>query len=322
MLLRDFWRQKGPGNRLLLPVSYAFALCAGARRLAYRQGFLRRRSMPVPVVVVGGITAGGGGKTPFVIALARQLAGKGLHPGVVMRGYRGSSRGPLLVEPDSSLAKVGDEALLVRREAGVPVCIARSRPDAAVLLLGKQPQVDILISDDGLQHYALRRDLEIAVVDPGYGLGNGWMLPAGPLREPAARLRTADIIVGADGANGSISIVEAKLVPLGGGESADPKNLKGTVAAVAGIANPWRFFNTLEREGIALASKHPFPDHHDYRRDDLRRIRADCIVMTPKDAVKCRQFADDRCLAWTVTHAVDSETVERVCQLIHGPQAA
>jgi len=320
--MREFWRATGPANLALLPLSWIFGACVGARRLAYRCGIARPRRMPVPVVVVGGIAAGGGGKTPFVIALARQLTEAGCAPGVISRGYRGSAKGTQLVTDATPPAECGDEPLLIRLETGAPVCVGRNRPDAAVRLLAACPEVDVILSDDGLQHLALARDLEIAAVDPDYGLGNGWMLPAGPLREPKGRLRTVDLVCGAPDGAASLSVVKSELLTLSGDERVDPEKLEGPVAALAGIANPGRFFAALEDAGIAVAERHAFPDHHPYAPGDLSRIRAGRIVMTSKDAVKCREFADERCLRWKVTHTADDGTIGRILRLVHGPQAA
>ncbi len=321
MSLRTFWKSRGLANRALLPLSAAFGLAVSVRRLCHERGLLGDAPVGAPVVVVGAITAGGGGKTPFTIALARQLKERGLRPGVVSRGHKGGAAGPLAVDPDTPARVCGDEPLLIRREANVPVWVGRDRPRAARALLARHPGTDIVISDDGLQHLALRRDLEIAVVDPGYGAGNGWLLPAGPLREPEGRLGQVDIVVGRPGDRATITAQAPRVRRLDAGRTEVPAGaIKGRVAAVAGIADPSRFFSDLERAGIDLASRHPFPDHHAYRRGDLAGIRADLVLMTPKDGVKCAEFADERCLEWNVTHVIDDRTVAKVAGLAREPK--
>lgn len=321
MHLRTFWKSKGIANRLLLPLSAAFGLVVSARRLAYRCGLLGVTRLPVPVVIVGGITAGGGGKTPFTIALVRQLADRGLHPGVVCRGYQGSVEEPMPVEGGTPASFCGDEPKLIRRETGVPVWVGKDRPAAAQELVGDHPEIDIVISDDGLQHLALGRDLEIVVTDPGYGSGNGWLLPAGPLREPERRLDEVDIVIGRPGDAATITAEPPRVLRVGGDRAEVPADsIGGTVAAVAGIADPGRFFADLERAGIAVTSRHPYPDHHAYSSGDLAGIRADHVLMTAKDAVKCAELADDRCLEWNVSHVIDDRTVATVAGLAHEPE--
>ncbi len=319
--LRTFWRSKGPVNLLLLPISALFALATAIRRLCYRTGVLRVHRMPVPVVVVGGITAGGGGKTPFTIALTRQLAVAGLHPGVVCRGYCGDATRPTMVEPDMAAATCGDEPLLVRCETKAPVCVGANRALAARMLLERHPATNIIISDDGLQHMALGRDWEIAVIDPNYGLGNGWPMPAGPLREPRSRLNSVNLVTGRPDDAAAIKVMSSRLLRLDSDRTEiGADELKGKIVAIAGIANPERFFDTLEAAGLILDSRIAFPDHHPYQDKDLLRITADHIVMTAKDAVKCRSFADRRCLEWNVVHTVDSTVVATVASLAYEPK--
>lgn len=291
-------RRRCPLHLLLLPLSAVFVLLSGLRRLAYRAGLLTSERLPVPVVVVGNITAGGSGKTPLVIWLAGVLREAGWHPGVISRGYGGSARTPCAVSPDSDPAVVGDEPLLIARSGGVPVWVGRSRAEAGRALLAAEPGVDVLLADDGLQHYALARDVEIVVVDGARRFGNGWPLPAGPLREPVSRLRSVDAVVvnGGEGeaAAGRVPQFAMALRPglfrrLGapGRTRAAADFGGGEVHAVAGIGHPQRFFDTLDALGLR-AVPHPFPDHHPYDRSDLP---AGTLVMTAKDAVKCEAFA-------------------------------
>ena len=294
---------------LLLPLSGLFALLAAARRRAYRAGWLPVTRLPVPVLVVGNLTAGGAGKTPLTLRLLQWLRAAGYTPGVISRGYGGAARKPMPVSADSDAAMVGDEPILLARRGGCPVWIGRARAEAGRSLLAFHPEVDVLVADDGLQHYALARDLEIVVVDGERGFGNGHLLPAGPLREPLSRLASVDaVVINGDGgaATGAptgfaMALVGARFVNL-----ADPTRVvdaaafrPGPVGAVAGIGHPERFFAQLRRMGLDIAPR-AFADHHAYVADDLP---AGAVVMTEKDAVKCAGFGRDD--LWYL--AVDAE---------------
>jgi tetraacyldisaccharide 4'-kinase len=284
-----------------------FGLVVHLRRSAYARGWFHSHRLPRPVIVVGNLSVGGSGKTPLVIWLAQQLSERGLKPGVVLRGYGGSAaagRVPQLVAPDSDVAVVGDEALLLRLRTGVPVAIGRDRVGAARLLLGAG--VNVIIADDGLQHLRLARDFEIAVIDAARGMGNGYLLPAGPLREPPQRLSTVDAVVinGEDGVSvGSAGATGVKrgfvmrlrgewLRPLAG--SRPPVALSSLagrrVHAIAAIGNPQRFFAQLAAAGLTVVA-HAFPDHHRYGAAELEFGDDLPLLMTEKDAVKCRPFA-------------------------------
>lgn len=263
------------------------------RAKGFRDDASRVVHLPVPVVVVGNITLGGTGKTPLIVALAQAMRARGFVPGVVSRGYGGSERGPYLLSEDDSPAKVGDEPCLIRQN-GIPVAIGRERPEAARLLV--EMGCDLVLADDGLQHYRLGRDVEICVIDGERRLGNGHLLPAGPLREPVERLRDVDYIVvnGGSPAQGEVPMT------LEGGAAVnmdDPTltapltDFAGRPAhAVAGIGNPARFFASLAAQGIAVDG-HPFADHHAFTRDDFIFADGCPVLMTDKDAVKCRAFA-------------------------------
>jgi tetraacyldisaccharide 4'-kinase len=286
--------------------------------------------MPVPVVVVGNLTVGGSGKTPLALALGKALRERGRHPGIVSRGFGGSNIAPRAVAPGDDPRIVGDEPLL-HAAAGFPVWIGRRRADVARALLAANPGVDVVIADDGLQHYALARTVEIVVVDAARGYGNGMMLPAGPLREPVPRVDEADAIV---------RLATSDATPSGGRESdmqlepqawrnlvrpdlvADPRAwIAGSVHAIAGIGNPERFFALVRAQGID-AQCHPFPDHHAFAPADLAFAGAGAILMTEKDAVKCVAFADERCWCLPVRARIDPALVERVIARIHGFEAA
>ena len=299
-LLTAAWQARGALAIALLPLALVFALLAALRRGLFRVGLRQSTPVGVPVVVVGNIVAGGVGKTPLVIHLCHQLAARGRTPGVVARGYGASAAPsvPLLVQTDTPASVCGDEPLLVRRRTGVPVCVSPNRVAAAQALRAAHPEVDVIVSDDGLQHLALARDVEIVLFD-ARGIMNGWPLPAGPLREPVSRLARVDAIVG----NGCavsprlcfgwpvfrMDVAPGDLYPLAGGQplsaAAFIERFAGQrIHAVAGIGDPQRFFDLLSSLGIA-AVPHAFGDHHAYTDADLA-LPADVIVATEKDAVK------------------------------------
>ncbi len=318
----------------LVPLACAFGIAASARRALFRAGVLRSHRLPVPVVVVGNITVGGSGKTPLAAALTRSLAERGWHPGIVSRGH-GRTRprsSPVLVAPDADASDVGDEPLLLAR-TGIPVVVAADRVAAARALLDAHPRCDVIVADDGLQHYRLARDVEIVVVDAVRGLGNGWRLPAGPLREPVARLDEADAIVAlvTPGAPAPWSVPNAWRMTLVGDtllRVADPSQEQPATAfmgidvhAVAGIGNPDRFFAQLRALGIA-ATEHAFPDHHRFAPRDLDLPGARAILMTEKDAVKCGAFADERCWYLPVRAHIEPALVARIEEVLRGSEAA
>jgi tetraacyldisaccharide 4'-kinase len=294
-VLAAAWQRRGLLACLLYPVSILFGLLASLRRGAYRSGLLPRERLPVPVIVVGNITVGGSGKTPLVVALAEALRQKGWRPGIITRGHGGSSGDATLVRPEGDPGRFGDEAVLLARRSGCPVCAGRDRAAAARLLLASHPGCDLLIADDGLQHYRLERELELAVFD-ARGVMNGWLLPAGPLREPLARLASVDAIV-LNGAGVSpaptlrrptfrMQLEAGRLYRLGNpGLTCAAGDLAGQrLHAVAGIGAPQRFFDQLAELGMAVET-HAFPDHHAYSAEDLA-YQADALLVTEKDAVK------------------------------------
>ena len=307
------WQRLGGGALILLPLSLLMMIGVALRRLAYRAHLFKSWRAPVPVVVVGNITAGGTGKTPLTLAVVDALTRHGFTPGVVSRGYGRVPRGlndPLgvvRVYPDVATPEhFGDEPVLIALRTRVPVYVSPDRPAAARALLESHPEVDVLVSDDGLQHYALARDVEIAVVDGERRFGNGLMLPAGPLREPVSRLTSVDAVVVNGGWSDSVPGARQFAMTLGGERFvalASHQQLtthefelaaRGrNVAAVAGIGYPDRFFEHLARLGVK-ASAFAFPDHYAFQPKDLKIPGAEIIVMTEKDAVKCAAFADAR----------------------------
>lgn len=297
-LLANGWAGSWRSQLWRRPLAGLFLALAGLRRLAYRHRLLVVHRLPVPVIVVGNISVGGTGKTPLTLWLAQSLRMAGWRPGIISRGYGGSQTGPTAVQADSNPAEVGDEPLLLVRRAGVPVWIGRQRAQAGSRLLAAHPEVNVLIADDGLQHYALARDVEIAVVDGVRRFGNGWPLPAGPLREMPGRLNTVDAVVVHGGSQDWLQVkapvYSMRLVPTRLRSLRDPTYcvpiewLKGRqVEAVAGIGHPERFFALLCRLG-AVVRPHAFPDHHPFVSHDLPK---GTVVMTEKDAVKCQSFA-------------------------------
>lgn len=271
------------------------------RRAAYRVGVFRVQRFSVPVIVIGNITVGGTGKTPLVIWLADHLRQRGLKPGIVSRGYGGRARHwPQQVRPDSDTATVGDEAVVLATRTGCPMCVGPDRP-AAVAALLQHTDVDMVICDDGLQHYALARDLEIAVVDGERRFGNGFLLPAGPLREPVKRLKDVDLVIAngqADRGEYSMQLFQPVLQSLDGNQQMALADLQGQVVhALAGLGNPERFFDLLRRHGLGLDVR-SFPDHHAFRAVDLVFDDQRPVLMTEKDAVKCRRLPCSNC--WVV----------------------
>jgi len=307
--LVDAWYYGSPWLTLLKPLAALFRRQAKSRRQAYLNGSKEVWHAPVPVVVVGNITVGGVGKTPLVAALVNIARQAGFKPGIVSRGYGGKApHYPYSVTADSLASQVGDEPLMLARRCGCPVVVDAKRVNAVQSLL-QNHDCDLVISDDGLQHYALGRDMEIAVVDGARGLGNGEFLPAGPLREAPERLQEVDwIIVNGEGfvsdeESQLMQLKACQLVHLKTGQVKAVDALVGNeVHAMAGIGNPERFFTTLQKQGYQL-QRHAFADHHAFQSSDLPVNDGKAIIMTEKDAVKCTQIADDRC--WYLS--VDAE---------------
>jgi len=288
------WYRETPVRWLLSPLSGLFRLISYCRKTAYQRDWLRREKLPAPVIIVGNISVGGSGKTPFVIALVLALKKAGYQPGVISRGYGGKSQiYPLDVTAETEAVLSGDEPKLIAQRTACPVVIAPKRVEAGRYLLSHYG-CDVIVSDDGLQHYALQRDIEVAIVDASRGLGNGFCLPAGPLREPKNRLLQVDFIVWHGPAEGDKLTMQLQLddtVNLQSGSTAALAAWQGkTVHAVAGIGHPQRFFEQLRQHGLNVI-EHAFADHHNYTPQDLAFTETHPILMTEKDAVKCRSFA-------------------------------
>ena len=295
-MIERIWSGHSPFWLLLLPLSWLYGLASGLIRLSYRLGLRTAWRAPVPVVVVGNLTAGGNGKTPVVVWLVEQLQQRGVRVGVVSRGYGGkAAHYPLVLTPRTSTAEAGDEPVLIYQRTGAPVAVSPVRADAVKALLAEHP-LQIIITDDGLQHYALARDKEIVVIDGVRRFGNGWWLPAGPMRERAGRLRSVDAIItnGGTAREGEIAMtLEPGLaVNLQSGEKRPVASLP-EVVAMAGIGHPPRFFATLEQAGVQPVKTLSLADHQALSETQVMSFTAEgqTLVMTEKDAVKCRAFA-------------------------------
>ncbi len=325
--LDRYWYDKNLVTFLLLPLSWLFRLVIMLRRIAYRIGLFKVYPAHTPLIIVGNICVGGSGKTPLVIWLAEFLKKNGWSPGIISRGYGGATRNfPQQVFADSDPACAGDEPVLMAQRSGCPVVIDPNRARAAQVLKA----CDVIISDDGLQHYALGRTVEIAVVDATRGFGNGYCLPAGPLREPPVRLKSVDFVV----SNGKVDRwlssyeslrIEVDEMHLVGHDiinlsdealvrsAEDFNNVR--VHSVAGIGNPDRFFTCLRTLGMEIIS-HPFPDHHRFVPEDLYFNDGRAIIMTEKDAVKCRRFAQPHHWYLPVEASINEGFGERLLELL------
>lgn len=290
--LNQLWYHHRLLALLLWPLSFLYCLASRLRSWLYQKGILKTEKLPVPVIVVGNLTAGGTGKTPLVLWLAAFLQKSGYQPGIICSGYGGSATAvPRTVESGSDPAAVGDESILLAERSGCPVIACRNRLAAAKMLL-QQYNCDVVLSDDGLQHYRLQREIEILLLDAARGLGNGYCLPAGPLREPARRLQTVDLVVSKGEsplANWCMLASCHRAYAISAPETAITLQAlqARTVRAVAGLANPESFFDCLRAAGLELVES-AFPDHHQYTASELEFGDDLAVLMTEKDAVKCR----------------------------------
>lgn len=318
-MIARIWSGESPLWLLLLPLSWLYGLVSGIIRLLYRLGLKRAWRAPVPVVVVGNLTAGGNGKTPVVIWLVEQLQKRGIRPGVVSRGYGGkAAHYPLLLTPDTTTAEAGDEPVLIYQRTGAPVAVSPVRSDAVQALLAEH-DVQIIITDDGLQHYALARDKEIVVIDGVRRFGNGWWLPAGPMRERASRLKSVDAVI----VNGGVAqpgeipmqLQSGMAINLLTSERQAVSRLPALVA-MAGIGHPPRFFATLEQCGARLEKRVPLADHQALVAEqvDALTTSGQTLIMTEKDAVKCRAFAKENWWYLPVDAELSGEQPEHLLQ--------
>jgi tetraacyldisaccharide 4'-kinase len=341
-LTRDWWLPRLTARTaLLVPASWLFRIAVAVRTWLYRFGAFGATRLQVPVIIVGNLTVGGSGKTPLVIALVHRLRDAGHRPGVISRGYRRESEGhrraqPVHVLPDGDPALAGDEPLLIASATRVPVVVDADRVRAGRALLAAHPEVDVIVSDDGLQHYALARDIEIAVFDDR-GAGNRQMLPAGPLREPLSHGTGLTALVhnasAADASRNRLyqrfpAMHLMRLEPQRCYRLMHPVQtcclaelVQASIAAIAGIGNPERFFATLRSAGIQ-ATPFAFPDHHAFTHDDLAQINADVLIMTEKDALKCVTFNDGRIWVLPVTAKLDTAFFDLILERLRGRKAA
>lgn len=291
-MMNQLWYKQRRLSWLLLPISWLYGMISWLRRI-YLQTF-KQEHFSVPILVVGNLTVGGVGKTPLVIALAKAFQDKGLRVGIVSRGYGARGVFPREVGMNDTPCDVGDEPLLMFKKTGCPVVVAPKRVEAVrYLLQHHQPQV--ILSDDGLQHYAMGRAIEIAVIDGIRGFGNGFLFPAGPLRERVRRLKSVDFIVVNSGdwpGAYRMNMAAGEITALVGKAVVQPEDLHEPVAAVAAIGHPERFYKTLDDLQVSYHA-YAFADHYVFRAEDLN-LKEKIIVMTEKDAVKCVSFATDK----------------------------
>ncbi len=334
--LENIWYNNGSGKFLLMPLTAVYCAINRLHRFKHRNN---KTKLPCPVIVVGNITVGGTGKTPLTIYIVNLLKEAGYKPAIITRGYGGQARSwPQSVKAQSDPKMVGDEAVLMASKTQVPVYTGADRLES-IKALTKQHDCDVIISDDGMQHYKLPRDIQIAVLDGARMLGNGWCLPAGPLRERKKRLSTCEMIV----VNGEIAskrktdlhatdffTMHLKGHTLTNLVTDEKKNLEDfsksngfqAIHAVTGIGNPQRFFNALKEQGGLQLITHSFPDHHDFIETDLQFDDDLPVIMTEKDAVKCQRFsnsfAKDSFWSLPVTAELDNSFKKALLSLLKG----
>ncbi|CNH21624.1 tetraacyldisaccharide 4'-kinase [Yersinia pekkanenii] len=320
-MIERIWSGQSWLYLLLLPLSWLYGAVTWLIRASYSLGLRSAWRSPVPVIIVGNLTAGGNGKTPVVIWLVEQLQLRGCRVGVVSRGYGGKSdEYPLLLSNETTTLQAGDEPVLIFQRTGAPVAVSPQRSEAIKTLL-KNYVLDFIITDDGLQHYALQRDFELVVIDGMRRFGNGWWLPAGPMRERAGRLHSVDAVItnGGIAAAGEIpmQLVARQAVNLVTGERLPAQQLQHVIA-MAGIGHPPRFFATLSLLGIELKKKYAFADHQDYSLAQLSSLTSgsQILLMTEKDAVKCRAFAQPNWWYLPVDAQLPPEQAEQLLQKI------
>jgi tetraacyldisaccharide 4'-kinase len=302
--LERLWYQQHSSYWLLMPLAWLYGAITALRRLLFRLGIKQQVRVAAPVIIVGNISIGGTGKTPFTLMLCQLLQQQGWQPGIISRGYGAPISTPTLVQLDACAADVGDEPLLLAQRSGCPVVVCPDRVAAAEFLL-QHTRCNVIISDDGLQHYRLARDVEIVLIDGNRGLGNGQLLPAGPLREQRWRLNQADLVVANSQpftlADGVMQLSTTTAKALIGNAALSPC----AVTLVAGIGNPQRFERSALAAGFTIVARRYFADHHNFSAADLADI-AGPVLMTEKDAVKCRTFAKAEWFSLGVDATLDS----------------
>ena len=321
------WKKKTPLSLVLLPLSIIFfSLIFIRKKLLVWRVSRRQDRIKGPTIIVGNITAGGTGKTPLVIYLANELTARGLHPGIISRGYGRETQDIYEVMRNSSPVQVGDEpCIIVQQVKDCPVFVGKNKHQVAKVLLQRYPMVNIIISDDGLQHYSLERDIEICLIDGDNPFGNGFLLPAGPLREPKSRLKLVDFIVTKNSLTQLHENIPTFKMQLNGTTIINLKNrqireplsyLKNkSFNAVAGIGNPHHFFQLLQKYNLKFQS-FSFSDHHIFTPNDLDFNNSDPVLMTEKDAIKCNRFAHDNWWMLPVKAKVENNFIEKIMEKI------
>ena len=320
--LDAYWYSNNVIAWLLLPLSWFYCLIAVLRQNFYEIGLLKSQKLQLPIIVVGNISVGGTGKTPLLIAICKLLKEQGIKPGIVSRGYGGDFTGVKLVSREDTAKTVGDEPFMLAQQSHCPVAVGINRVAAAQFLID-HATCDIILSDDGLQHYRMKRDFEIAVVDTSRRFGNGFCIPAGPLREPVSRLSKTDMIVhhGESPEDYQFSLEFNDAVNIATSETRSIESFKhATVHALAGIGHPKRFFDQLSQAGISTI-EHAFPDHYTYEEKDINFNDDHPVLMTEKDAVKCISISGNNCWAIPVeaklSHSLAKDILEKVRVLIN-----
>jgi tetraacyldisaccharide 4'-kinase len=325
----NYWYDKSFLMYLLVPASFLYRFVIRIHRWMYRSGFKKSFGFALPIIVIGNITVGGTGKTPLVIALAKLLSAKGYKPGIVSRGYKAKTKYfPLFVTERSDPIAVGDEALLLRLQTNCPVVIAPNRAEAVQLLL-QNSDCNIVLCDDGLQHHRLKRDIEIVLIDGERHFGNGFCLPAGPLREPKKRLSSVDFVIVHTNhqtdfshdkncpehkdflikTSFTITLQPGLIYNLMHSELKFPEKSDALIHAVTGIGNPKRFFDLLRQMGFKVI-EHIFPDHYQFKPQDFSFGEDAIVVMTEKDATKCHTFAQSNYWVLPVSAHLDNNFID------------
>ena len=326
-MIEKLWYGKNKSFWLLLPFSFLYGLISCVRRQLYKLGIFKSWQSPVPIIVIGNLSAGGNGKTPLAISLIEALKAKGLKVGLVSRGYGGKSNHyPLILDENTSTKQAGDEPVLIYHRTHVPVAVAPKRIDAVKALLDSH-QLDVILTDDGLQHYALARDIEIVVVDGKRLFGNGWWIPAGPMRERRSRLKSVDlIIINGDSSKDFINqypdrtftmqLIPDHVVNLSTNKQCELSALHH-IYAIAGISNPKRFFDMLIQMGADLVYTESFADHQNFTLPLLEKVVGtnQTLLMTEKDAVKCRQFALPNWWYLPIDAVIPDQVIEKIYSL-------
>jgi len=312
--LSEIHYSKSLVSLLLLPFSAVFLLISFVRKILYRFNFLRSFKLKIPVIVVGNITSGGTGKTPLIIYLANELKKNGYRPGIISRGYGSKGGGMIEASQKNDVADVGDEPMLIQKHTHLPVFVSKDRVSAAKALLKKYKKTDVILSDDGMQHFRLKRDIEVLVIDGTRKFGNGYLLPAGPLREFSSKLKTVDAIVcnhkKVIGGSYLMKYKGSSLINLKTNKKIHLNNLRlKNIHAIAGIGNPNRFFDYLKTFNIEFNSS-IFEDHYRFSKKDFRNMNDKNIIMTEKDAIKCQKFSRKNFWYLPVTAEVDSKFID------------